>query len=618
MRPVLRRLPQTLVNQIAAGEVVERPAAAVKELVENAIDAGATRIDVTLEDGGRSLIRVADNGRGMTPEDLLLAVERHATSKLPDDDLVNIQHLGFRGEALPSIGSVSRLTLTSRPAGADSAFELTVSAGDVATPRPASAEQGTTIEVRDLFFATPARLKFLKGERAEYTACVDVMTRLAMVHPGIAMTVGDGRRQSLKLRRANAGGLFADRLERLTALIGEEFARNAQAVDYQRDDLTISGYAGLPTYNRANSTGQYIFVNGRPVRDRLLSGVVRAAYRDVLAPGRHPVAVLYIEAPADTVDVNVHPAKTEVRFRDAAAVRSLVINGIQKAVFTAGHQARDASDMLYDAVRPDSDAAPVMRYQQDYNRRSTGGYSPAPSPAGALADSAFGWHAPPSARTESAETSAGAELTPPADSSPFDPETGEEFPLGAAKAQLFKNYIVAQADDRLVLVDQHAAHERIVYEQMKAQLIDGIVSAQALLIPEVVELPVADVLRLDARADELSPLGLDVEAFGEDAVVVRAVPALLGNSDAKALVLRLAQDLADIDETVALKDRLAEVCAGMACHGSVRSGRILNAAEMNSLLRQMEATPRSGQCNHGRPTYVELDLKAIERLFERR
>jgi DNA mismatch repair protein MutL len=608
----LRRLPDGLINRIAAGEVVERPASAVKELVENALDAGARQVDVTLRDGGKALILVADDGRGMTPAELELAVERHCTSKLDGDDLVNIAALGFRGEALPSIASVARLTLASRAQGAGEAWQVRVEGGVQDAVEPARLPAGTRVEVRDLFYATPARLKFLKAARTEQQHAIDTIQRLAMAQPQVGFTLADESRTPLRLPAAD-GDLLEARLQRLSGVLGRDFARNAVPIDATREEVRLTGYAGLPTLNRANAQQQYLFVNGRPVKDRLLQGALRGAYQDFLARDRHPMAALFLELPADQVDVNVHPAKAEVRFREPGLVRGLIVSAIRHALAEAGHRASSTvSDAALGAFR--SNGAPGPAARSGGGGGSTYAYTPDRpyAPAG-MAETAAAYHAPlpdldagPSARAEPAPQAEAGE-TPP-----------EAHPLGAARAQLHENYIVAQTERGLVLVDQHAAHERLVYERMKAQLAERGVAAQMLLIPEVVELDAAAAARVAARAEELRQLGLAVEAFGGGALVVREVPALLGEVDVQGLVTDLADTLAELPEATALQDRLSEVCATLACHGSVRSGRRLSVAEMNALLRQMEATPHSGQCNHGRPTYVELALKDIERLFGRR
>ena len=604
----LRQLPPVLVNRIAAGEVIERPAAAVKELVENAIDAGAHRVDVTLHDGGQSLIVVSDDGEGMSAEELALAVERHCTSKLPHDDLLDIRWLGFRGEALPSIGAVSRLSIASRKRGAAEAWSIAVDAGAKGGVKPAAQAQGTRVEVRDLFYATPARLKFMKSVRAERDQAVDVVERLAMAHPEVAfaVTVEDSR-EILRLP-AITGDLaghdaHAARRQRLAAVLGRSFGDNALPIEAEREGVRLTGLAGLPTLNRATARDQYLFVNGRPVRDKLLLGAVRGAYQDYLARDRHPMVVLFLDLPGSEVDVNVHPAKAEVRFRDAALVRGLIVGALKHALAAAGHRAATTvADAALSALRPE----PWRHHGGPYY-----GAPAAPLSRG-LAEAAAEFQAPlgdivaaldqPHARV--------------ADAAPA--ESLERYPLGAARAQVHETYIVAQTETGIVIVDQHAAHERLVYERMKEAIAATGVSRQLLLIPEVVELEEAAVTRLAARAPELAELGLVLEPFGTGAVVVREVPALLGEIDAQGLVRDLADELAELGQAFSLKEKLEEFCGTLACHGSVRAGRRLTPAEMNALLREMEVTPHSGQCNHGRPTYVELKLADIERLFGRR
>ncbi|HKF70845.1 MAG TPA: DNA mismatch repair endonuclease MutL [Stellaceae bacterium] len=605
----LRQLPPVVVNRIAAGEVIERPAAAVKELVENAIDAGARRIEVTLHDGGQSLIVVSDDGEGMSAGELALAVERHCTSKLPHDDLLDIRWLGFRGEALPSIGAVSRLTIASRKRGAAEAWSVAVDAGTKGEVKPAAQAQGARVEVRDLFYATPARLKFMKTPRAERDQAVDVVERLAMAHPDIAFTVtAEDNREILRLP-ALAGDLAgrdpqAARRERLAAVLGRSFGDNALPIDAAREGVRLTGLAGLPTLNRATARDQYLFVNGRPVRDKLLLGAVRGAYQDYLARDRHPMVVLFLDLPGGEVDVNVHPAKAEVRFRDAALVRGLIVGALKHALAAAGHRAATTvAEAALSSLRPSA-------------WTGTGGPhygAPAVTVTRGLAEAAARFQAPlgdvvaaldrPEARV--------AEAAAPADDL-------TRYPLGAARAQVHETYIVAQTETGIVIVDQHAAHERLVYERMKEAMAASGVARQLLLIPEVVELEEAAVSRLSARAPELVELGLVLEPFGTGAVVVREVPALLGEIDVQGLVRDLADELAELGQAFSLKEKLEDFCGTLACHGSVRAGRRLTSAEMNALLRQMEATPHSGQCNHGRPTYVELKLADIERLFGRR
>lgn len=604
--PVIRRLPADAVNRIAAGEVVERPAAALKELVENSIDAGARSISIALNGGGKAEILVQDDGCGMGADDLLLAVERHATSKLApgeggDIDLMNISTLGFRGEALPSIGAVARLEIASRRANDATGSVLSVHGGVVDGPRPAAfSGAGSRITVRDLFYATPARLKFLKSDRSELSASTDAVKRLAMAHPEIAFSLtADGRKVfSYPAENPDEKG----RLRRLGAVMGRDFEENAVSIDAAREHVTLKGFAGLPTFNRGLPDKQFLFVNGRPVRDKLIVGAVRGAYADFLARDRHPAVALFLDIDPELVDVNVHPAKTEVRFRDSGEVRGLIVGALRHALSEAGHRAATTTSAFAlgrmhapsmtsfparsNPFRPDMrDFASLHDRPRDY--------------APQLVDAA------PSARAESlAEAS----------------QTSEEarYPLGAARAQIHETYIVAQTEDGLVIVDQHAAHERLVYEAMKRALDAGGVARQGLLIPEIVELEAEEAERLDARREEFAELGLVLERFGADAVIVRETPALLGQTDIASVIRRLADDLASIGDGLALKERLEDVCGSMACRGSVRAGRRLTPDEMNSLLRQMEATPHSGQCNHGRPTYVELKLADIEKLFGRR
>ena len=603
----LRRLPETLVNRIAAGEVIERPAAAVKELVENAIDAGARHIDVVLEDGGRILISVTDDGCGMTADELELAVERHATSKLPDDDLVDIRTLGFRGEALPSIGAVSRLSIASRAAGVSEAYAILIEGGRKEAPKPAALGNGTRIEVRDLFYATPARLKFLKTPRTEVNHASDAIKRLAMAHPEVAFSLAGEDRTRFRYGPAQ-GDLLTARLDRLSAVMGREFADNAVAVSAERGGIRLGGYAGVPTLNRGNARAQYLFVNGRPVQDRLLVGAVRGAYQDFLARNRHPMVALFLDVPPECVDVNVHPAKAEVRFQDAGLVRGLIVGGLRHALEAAGHKASTTvATAALGAFQPGTGA-------------SGGGSMPWRQSSALpreLAEIAAAYQAPASTGVLDAFDAPSARIMTDVYSQPLAPPA-TNFPLGAARAQVHETYIVAQTDTGIVIVDQHAAHERLVYERMKTALADGGVKRQGLLIPEVVEMDEAAVDRLCERVAEFEELGLAIEKFGPGAVVVREVPALLGQADVIGLLRDLADDLEEFGAGLALKERLEDVCSTMACHGSVRAGRRLTSEEMNALLREMEVTPHSGQCNHGRPTYVELNLSDIERLFGRR
>ncbi|MDB5480665.1 MAG: mutL [Caulobacteraceae bacterium] len=611
----IRRLPPELINRIAAGEVVERPASVVKELMENALDAGAMRIEVQADGGGLSRILVADDGAGLPRDELPLAIERHATSKLtagPDGgyDLLRIATLGFRGEALPSIGSVARLAIASRARGQEAAYAVVVNAGAVSDVAPSAFDQphGARVEVRDLFHATPARLKFMKSARAEAMAIAEAVKRQAMADEGVAFTLDLDGRRALRLAAEAAGP--EGRLARLAAVLGREFADNALSIDQDREGVRLTGYAGLPTYNRGSAAHQYLFVNGRAVRDRLLHSALRAAYADFLARDRHPAAALYLTLDPTLVDVNVHPAKAEVRFRDPALVRGLIIGALRHALAAVGHR---ASTTVATAA--------------------LGGFRPEPGAAGFSAWTAGGWPAASSGRlpglggvSARSEGLASVALAPasgyfgrPAPAAALRVEEEEpDYPLGAARAQVHGTYIVAQTRDGVVIVDQHAAHERLVYERMKAQMAQGGVARQTLLLPEVVELDPAEAERVCARAEELADLGLAVEPFGPGAVLVRETPALLGETDVAALVRDIADDLAENGAPLTLGERLAEVCSTMACHGSVRAGRLLTAPEMNALLREMEATPHSGQCNHGRPTYVELKLADIERLFGRR
>jgi DNA mismatch repair protein MutL len=603
----VRQLDPALINRIAAGEVVERPASVVKELIENALDAGARRIDVLTDGGGRRLIRVADDGAGMTREDLDLSVERHATSKLDGDDLLAIKTLGFRGEALPSIGAVARLAITTRHAGEPHAWAITVEAGQKGDIKPAALSEGTRVEVRDLFFATPARLKFLKSDRAEGEAIREVVRRLAMSRPDVAFTLAGEERAPVTWGAAlpDATG----RLARLGDVLGPEFRANAVAVAGGREGLAIEGFAGLPTYSRANALGQYLFVNGRPVRDRLMLGAVRGAYADHMSRDRHAVVALFVALDPREVDVNVHPAKTEVRFRDAGLVRALIVRSLQEALNRDSQRtATGGGQATVSAFRP---AYAVPSRNWDWRRspaRPPGvpiGVGAVPIPAGfaEAAQAAFDAGAP--------SADASADVDEPS------PEL-VDHPLGAARAQVHETYIVAQTRDGIVIVDQHAAHERLVYEKMKAALEKTGIARQILLIPDVVDLDDADVERLTARADELARFGLVIEAFGPGAVMVRETPAMLGEVDCRRLLVDLAEHMAEWDETLPLERRLMHVAATMACHGSVRAGRRLKPDEMNALLREMEVTPNSGQCNHGRPTYVELKLGDIERLFGRK
>lgn len=591
----IRQLPDDLVNRIAAGEVVERPASVVKELVENAIDAGASRIAVTTADGGKGLIRIEDDGVGMNADDLMLSVERHATSKLADDGLDDIRTLGFRGEALASIGAVADLTISSRTAEADNGLRLTVNRSAKDGPVPVAMNRGTVVEVRNLFAAVPARLKFLKTERGETAAITDVMRRLAMANPAIHFTLSGSDRTGLNWPAQQGDGALA---ARLMQVMGEDFGDNAVPLAMARHGVVVTGLAGLPTFSRANSLSQFYFVNGRSVRDKVLLGAVRAAYGDFLFRDRFPVIALFLAVDPADVDVNVHPAKAELRFRDPGAVRSAVIRAVSEGLAAAGFRA--ATTVAEDVLAAFS--APEASKRTQYPAPDYGsGHVPQPLPRPAMAETMrFAGLAEPSARAE-----------------PMPVVADAEYPLGVARAQMFENFIVAQNGESLLLVDQHAAHERLVYERFKAQMAAGPIASQAHLIPVVIELPEEDCERLEEAAPVLEKLGLYLERFGARAVAVRETPALLGQADIEGLVRDLADGLAEWGESAALSDRMEAIIGRMACHGSVRSGRRLRVDEMNALLREMESTPHSGQCIHGRPTYVELKKRDIERLFGR-
>lgn len=618
----IRILPSNLVNQIAAGEVIERPSSVIKELVENSIDAGATSIEVTLVDGGKSLIVVADNGKGMTPDELEIAVERHATSKLPDDNLFNINFLGFRGEALPSISSVARLSITSRTAEAENAWRIEVNGGVKTKPIPASHPCGTRIEVRDLFYATPARLKFLKVSTSETNAANDMLTRIALANPHISFYLRDGERKKLSLN-AQQGELFDARLKRLSEVMGREFGENSVLIDAERDSLKITGYVSLPTLNKANSLHQYLFVNNRPVRDKLLLGAIKGAYMDVLASNRYPLCALFFDVDPAYVDVNVHPAKAEVRFYDNALVRGLLVSSIRNALNVESRRSSntlDIAEFVKDEI-PDFGvaAAPQSQAQfrvndipdtmdlQIHNPRPSAfsfqsSYSPPRRSQVDLPDLEYKF----SVKTEAPEIYENKNVA-------------EAGPLGLPKAQFHNTYIISQTEDSIIIIDQHASHERIVMEKMKANLEKGgRLSSQMLLIPEIVDLDGSAKERILSVAAELNQLGLVIEEFGISAVIVREIPALIGDCDVKTLIIDLADEIAEWGNGYALADKLHHICATMACHGSVRAGRKLNFEEMNRLLRDMERTDHSGQCNHGRPTYIELKLKDIEKLFNRR
>ena len=602
IRPEIRQLDEASVNRIAAGEVVERPASAVKELVENALDAGATRVDVAYAEGGKTLIRVRDDGCGMAGDDLPLALSRHATSKIDGSDLLNIHSFGFRGEALPSLGAVGRLRIVSRMAGAEG-MAIMVDGGRMTAPRPEAAQFGTLVELRDLFHATPARLKFMRSDRAEAQAIADTVKRLAMAEPYVSFTLSDisqgDTREILRLDAAQ-GALFDALEERLAAILGRDFTENALRIEAEREGLRLAGFAALPTYSRGAAVAQYMFVNGRPVRDKMLLGALRAAYMDVLSRDRHPVAALFIGCTPELVDVNVHPAKSEVRFRDPGLARGLVVSGLRHALAGAGHR---ASSTNTGAMLGAFQATPHARsYQMD-------------RPSGAARAAAYQLQAPQGMSENAGFWDAGATMATRSDTAP---EAPVDAPLGAARAQLHENYIVAQTERGIVIVDQHAAHERLVYEKLKRLRAENGVPSQALLIPEIVELSAGEAAAVLDIAPQLAALGLVLEPFGGGAIVLRETPALLGNVDARALIRDILDELADQGASAGLEARIDAVLSRMACHGSVRSGRQMRPEEMNALLREMEATPLSGQCNHGRPTYVELSLADIEKLFGRR
>ncbi|WP_299639979.1 DNA mismatch repair endonuclease MutL [uncultured Ruegeria sp.] len=609
-RPVIKQLDDAAINRIAAGEVVERPASAVKELVENAIDAGATRIAIDVADGGKTLIRVTDDGCGISAEDLPLALSRHATSKIDGSDLLNIHTFGFRGEALPSLGAVGRLTITSRVPGADAA-QVHVAGGKMDAVKPAALRTGTVVELRDLFYATPARLKFMRTDRAEGQAITDIVKRLAMAEPSVTFTLrdvsggGEGR-VTFRADREN-GDLFDALHARLARVIGREFAENSLQIDATREGIRLYGYAALPTYSRGAAVAQYLFVNGRPVRDKMLTGALRAAYFDFLSRDRHSAAALFIDCDPTLVDVNVHPAKSEVRFRDPGIARGLIVSSLRHALAEAGHRASSTvANATLGAMRPEpAQPAPARVYQMDR-----------PSPAARTA--AFRAQAPGFAELANDYSGSIVEPTPIAQVAEIrEQPQAQDLPLGAARGQVHENYIIAQTADGMVIVDQHAAHERLVYEKLKTQMAENGVAAQALLIPEIVELSEGDCARLMAVADDLTRFGLTIEPFGGSAIAVRETPAILGEVNARAMILDILDELADQGESQMVQSRIEAILSRVACHGSIRSGRRMRAEEMNAMLREMEATPHSGQCNHGRPTYVELKLSDIERLFGR-
>ncbi|WP_289150031.1 DNA mismatch repair endonuclease MutL [uncultured Salipiger sp.] len=614
-RPVIRQLDESAINRIAAGEVVERPASAVKELVENAIDAGARRVAIEIADGGKTLIRVTDDGCGMSADELPLALSRHATSKIDGSDLLDIHSFGFRGEALPSLGAVGRLTIQSRAAGEEGA-EISVAGGQTGGVKPCALNGGTVVTLRDLFYATPARLKFLRTDRAEMQAISEVIKRLAMAEPSVGFTlrdVSDGKDRVTFRADPCSGDLFDALRGRMGQVMGAEFTDNALSIDAEREGFRLTGLAALPTYSRGSSVAQHLFVNGRPVQDRLLHGALRGAYADFLSRERHPAVALFVDCDPHKVDVNVHPAKSEVRFRDPGIVRGLIVSALRHALAEAGHRASTTvAGATLGAMRPEPQPAAAPRvYQMD--RPSQGALSsawraqaPAPQP-----------YAPPAPQPTSGFAEFSRDYSGRVDVVEEPEQPAEALPLGAARGQVHENYIIAQTADGVVIVDQHAAHERLVYEKLKRQLAERGVAAQALLIPEIVEFSADDLSRLLSVADELSRMGLTVEPFGGGAVAVRETPAILGEVNAKALLNDILDELADYGSSQLVQEKIEAILSRVACHGSIRSGRRMRAEEMNALLREMEATPHSGQCNHGRPTYVELKLSDIERLFGR-
>lgn len=607
----IRYLPENLINQIAAGEVVERPSAAVKELLENALDAGSTDIIVDVENGGKTKIVISDNGHGMSDQDLNAALDRHATSKLPDEDLLNISHLGFRGEALASIAAVSKTTIQTCDQNSGDSWSISCHAGEKQDISPSSHPKGTRIEIRDLFYATPARLKFLKTERSEYGAIKDIVTRLSMAYPSVAFTLLHNGTKKLHYPAV------LDVQSRLSSILGKEFGENSMQISLERDGIKLTGFASLPTYHRGTTQHQYLFVNGRSVKDRLMHGCVRAAYSDVLHRDRHPVLALFLDVPSTEVDVNVHPAKAEVRFRDAKTIRSMIINALKHAIYegsfessgTVATQALSAMRTPAEAANANTLALPLQRSQH-----KSVPYSYAQSTNSQhhnLAEQTGGIYA--AKHVHGAQPSGRVEHMPELD------EETQAFPLGAARAQLHENYIVAQTNDGMVIVDQHAAHERLVYERFKAQLAQTGIEKQGLLSPDIIELEECEIQKLLDHTQTFKKLGLEIESFGPNAVAVHSVPALIGDRiNTKKLIYNLLDELTEYDQTTLLEEQINHILSTMACHGSIRSGRRMNSDEMNALLRQMEETPLSGQCNHGRPTYIELSLKEIERLFGRR
>ncbi|MEY8119288.1 DNA mismatch repair endonuclease MutL [Falsihalocynthiibacter sp. BN13B15] len=610
--PVIRQLDDSAINRIAAGEVVERPASAVKELVENSIDAGATRIEITYADGGKTFIRVVDDGCGIPAQDLPLAMARHATSKIDGSDLLNIHTFGFRGEALPSLGAVGRLKITSRPKGEEAAT-ISTAGGVQSAVKPAALTSGTVVELRDLFYATPARLKFMRTDRAEAGAITDVVKRLAMAEPHVGFILRDasgGGAERVTFRADPENGDLFDALHaRLRKILGAEFAENALLIDAEREGISLTGYAALPTYSRGSSVAQFLFVNGRPVRDKMLVGALRGAYFDFLSRDRHPAAVLFLEVEPTRVDVNVHPAKSEVRFREPGVARGLIVSALRHALAQAGHRASTTvANATLGAFRtetsePSAGAPRIYQMDRSAPGASYGAYS-APPPSSNFGFAEGGFSAP-SARVE------------PLIEDAHEVASRSALPLGAARAQVHENYIVAQTQDGMVIVDQHAAHERLVYEKLKKQMAQNGVATQALLIPDIIELSQGDAEEILSVSEELKTFGLVIEPFGAGAIAVRETPAILGTVNARGMILDILDELSDLGDSHSVQARIEAILSRVACHGSIRSGRRMQADEMNALLREMEATPHSGQCNHGRPTYVELKLSDIERLFGR-
>lgn len=617
----IRVLPSNLVNQIAAGEVIERPASVIKELVENAIDAGADKIEVTLVGGGKNLITVSDNGKGISPEELPLAVERHATSKLPDNDLFNINFLGFRGEALPSIASVAKMTISSRQKGADSGWQISVNGGDKGEVKPAAVTYGTKIEVRDLFYTTPARLKFMKSDSSEAAQCVDMLQRIALANPQISFYLESDGKKKIALN-ACQGELFDRRQRRVADVMGGEFEENSVAIDAHNDFCKISGFIGVPTYNKANSLSEFLFVNNRPVRDKLILGAIKGAYQDMMTSGRYPACAVFIEVEPMYVDVNVHPTKAEVRFYDNGAIRGLLVGSIRHALSFGGQKSAETGGLEHLLERTiegeETDLASL--------------HAPQPSENYMLREPAAGFASTPFNHVHSfgggRAKSTASTMSIPALESKFSVRVAEEpaaetvaevGELGLAKAQFHNTYIISQTEDSIVIIDQHAAHERITMERMKQSMSKHEqVPTQMLLLPEVVDLSLSEKENILEYAPQLSQLGLRLEEFGTSAVLVREIPALLGDTDVKKLVKDMAAEISEWGGEYALSDKIHHICATIACHGSVRAGRPLNIEEMNRLLRDMEKTEHSGQCNHGRPTYVKIKLADIEKLFERR